>query len=705
MRRAQFVPVILCLFPLTLFGQSFTLQQVMSAPFCSHLTASPAKGRVAWTENIEGKRNLFIADPTKDANTYTVRQLTHFDADDGQEITDLEWAPDGNSIAYTRGGDIEGLEHPVPNPALLTEGVKQEVWLASLNEGTTRRIGNGHGAAISPNGDTIVYLMHEQIWSLDLKNPDAKPQRLFEGRGESSSLSWSPDSTSIAFVSNREDHSFIGVYTFATKALSFLYPGTWKDSQPTWSPDSKQVAFLRVAPAFPALPQRWARSADPFQICVSNVATGKTHIAFRATPGQGSLFREVSAKNQLIWSTDGHIVFPWELDGWTHLYSVPIGGGDATRLTTGPFEVEHVTSSGNRIVYDSNQYGSDTTDADRRHIWSIDAAGGTPKALTHGKGVEVFPAIASNGKIVAIHSDAGTPGRPALIDNTGELHDLDAKAIPSTFPAAKMIAPQQVIFPASDGLQIHGQLFLPTDANDGKKHPAIVFFHGGSRRQMLLGWHYMEYYSNTYAMNEYLTSLGYIVLSVNYRSGIGYGMNFRQAENYGFNGASEYRDVEGAGQYLHTRTDVDTKRIGVWGGSYGGYLTALALARASNVFAAGVDLHGVHDWRLEMGFYRSSPDANVDMAAVARTAWESSPMADLKTWRSPVLLIQGDDDRNVVFTQTVRLAAALRLQGVPVEEIVFPDEVHDFLLHRNWITAYTAAAEFFQRKLNALPKD
>jgi len=136
----------------------------------------PHKGRVAWTENIEGKRNLFIADPAKDANTYSVRQLTHFDTDDGQEITDLEWAPDSDSIAYTRGGDIDGLEHPVPNPALLTQGVKQEVWLASLNDSTTRRIGNGNGAAISPKGDILVYLEHEQIWSFDLKNPDAKPQ-------------------------------------------------------------------------------------------------------------------------------------------------------------------------------------------------------------------------------------------------------------------------------------------------------------------------------------------------------------------------------------------------------------------------------------------------------------------------------------------------------------------------------------------------
>jgi dipeptidyl aminopeptidase/acylaminoacyl peptidase len=144
---------------------------------------------------------------------------------------------------------------------------------------------------------------------------------------------------------------------------------------------------------------------------------------------------------------------------------------------------------------------------------------------------------------------------------------------------------------------------------------------------------------------------------------------------------------------------VDAKRIGAWGGSYGGYLTALALARGSDMYAAGVDLHGVHDWSLELDLWKPTSDFTVDQAAVSRLAWQSSPMASLDTWRSPVLLMQGDDDRNVLFAQTVRLAHELRARGVPVEEHVFPDEVHAFLLYRDWMTAYTLAADFLDRKL------
>jgi dipeptidyl aminopeptidase/acylaminoacyl peptidase len=252
-----------------------------------------------------------------------------------------------------------------------------------------------------------------------------------------------------------------------------------------------------------------------------------------------------------------------------------------------------------------------------------------------------------------------------------------------------------VIYTATDGMRIHAQLFRPPPAHvTDKIYPAVVFMHGGSRRQMLLGWHYMDYYNNAYAMNQYLASQGYYVLSINYRSGIGYGLNFREADNYGATGASEFNDVEGAGLYLRTLADVAPKHIGLWGGSYGGYLTALGLARASNLFAAGVDFHGVHDWSA-----RPAGSATTATTDATRTAFESSPMASVRTWRSPVLLIHGDDDRNVNFSETVTLAAALRQQGVYFEQLILPDEIHGFLRHASWLRGYHAAVDFLRRKL------
>jgi dipeptidyl aminopeptidase/acylaminoacyl peptidase len=306
--------------------------------------------------------------------------------------------------------------------------------------------------------------------------------------------------------------------------------------------------------------------------------------------------------------------------------------------------------------------------------------------------------VANDGTIAVLRSDVHVPIRAAVLRDD-KFIDLAPQAIPADFPGAKFVTPQQVIFPAADGLELHGQLFMPAGIAPGERHPAMVFFHGGSQRQMLLGWHSMEYYSNAYAMNQYLASLGYIVLSVNYRGGTGYGLDFREALNYGASGGSEYNDVIGAGLYLKNRPDVDPARIGAWGGSWGGYLTALALARASNLFAAGVDMHGVHDWRVDVPTLGPDSDPN-EQANVMRVAFESSPIASVTTWRSPVLLIHGDDDRDVSFSETEELVEALRRQKVDFEELIFPDEGHAFLLRRDWVRAYAASADFLGRKLH-----
>jgi dipeptidyl aminopeptidase/acylaminoacyl peptidase len=676
---------------------SFTLEQVMSAPFVSELTAAPAGARVAWIANDQGRRNIWVARLGAHPDA---QQITHYNEDDGEEISGLAWSADGEWLAYTRGGDAEWPERPAPNPALLTAGVKQEMWVIAAGGGTPRDIGEGHAAAISATG-IVAYLLHGQIWTASLKDTAAKPQQLLQARGDEQDLRWSPDGTALAFVSARDDHSFVGVYRFATKTLEYLEPGTYSDSNPTWSPDSKEVAFVRQ-PLEPEYASRWMREAEPWSICVAEVQSGEGREVWHAERGAGSIFHETNGASELWWSADGKIVFPWERGGWTHLYAVPWQGGPAALLTPGEFEVDHVAFSTDRkrIVYSSNQYGSDPLDEDRKHLWSVSVDGGgdgaAPQALKRGDGIETEPAIASDGEVALVSMDARVPAHAAVL-KASRPQDLAPQTLPADFPAAKLVVPQQVIFSAADGMQIHGQLFLP---GDGKaKHPAVVFFHGGSRRQMLLGWNPMGYYSNAYAMNQYLASRGYVVLSINYRSGIGYGLNFRQALHFGPGGASEYNDVIGAGLYLRGRADVDAQRIGAWGGSYGGYLTALALARASDLFAAGVDMHGVHDWSLEVDLWKPTSDFIEDRKAESRVAWESSPMAALGTWRSPVLLMQGDDDRNVLFAQTVRLANALRTRGVPVEEHVFPDEVHDFLLHRDWLTAYRLSADFLDRKL------
>jgi dipeptidyl aminopeptidase/acylaminoacyl peptidase len=666
--------------------QPFSLEQVTSAPFPSNLVASPSGGQVAWQLNARGVRNIWVAAPPE----YRGRQITNYNEDDGLEIDQIQWTPDGRALLYVRGGDFEmGRENP--NPRSDPGGVEQVIWMVSAEGGTPRRLAEGHSPAVSPKGDRVAFIQKDQIWMAPLAG-DEKPAQAVHSGGKAQSLRWSPEGAKLAFISTRGDHSFIGVFDPAAKWLRYLDPGVDQDSEPAWSPDSRQIAFIRVPTSNEIfVPQR---TGEPWSIRVADVTTGRGTQVWKAESGRGSLFQAVVARAKLMWA-GSRLVFPWERTGWLHLYSIPATGGTPLELTPGEFEVEHVTQTpdGGEVVFSSNQ-----DDIDRRHLWKVAADHAGPATLNCGKDIEWAPVVTSNGRVAFLRSGPLQSARAAIIGDSGEPRDLAPDSIPADFPAALLVKPQPVMISAADGMQIHAQVFLPRNLQAGERRPAVVFFHGGSRRQMLLGWHYMYYYNNAYAMNQYLASRGFIVLSVNYRSGIGYGLDFREALHYGARGASEFNDVVGAGLYLRNRPDVDPARIGLWGGSYGGYLTALGLARASDLFAAGVDFHGVHDWNVVIRNFVSSYDPQKQQEA-ARIAFESSPMAAVKQWRSPVLLIHGDDDRNVPFSETVTLADALRKQSVEFEELIFPDEVHDFLTHSHWLEAYHKTDDFLGRHL------
>ena len=674
-------------------GSSAGIEQLMSAPFPSDLAAAPVGGHVAWVQNAAGVRNIWIAM----APDYAARQLTQFKSDDGQEIAQLAWTADAASIVFVRGG-APNREGQIPNPMSNPAGADQSVWVIAVAGGEAKRLGEGNSPAVAKSG-RIAWLHKGQVMSVESAAAAAanKIEPLFKMRGAASSLRWSPDGIQLAFISERGTHGFAGVYHTASQALQFLAPSVDSDSEPVWSPDSKQIAFLRLPAGRDRNLFGPVRTGDPWSIQVADAATGEARQVFTAEPGRGSVFRAITAVNQILWTTSGQLVFPWERDGWLHLYSIPAAGGTgAPRLLTfGEFEVEDagLSADGREVIYSSN-----SDDSDRRHLFRVPAAGGAVTPITSGKGIEWSPAMTSDGKAVAFfRSDAKLPARAAIMEAFGTPRDLS----PLEFPADNLVEPQPVVITAADGMKIRCQLFLPPGAAaGGDRKPALLFLHGGSRRQMLLGWHYMPYYHATYAMNQWLAAKGYIVLSVNYRSGTGYGLDFREATNFGTTGASEFNDVMGAGLYLQSRTDVDPKRIGLWGGSYGGYLTALGLSRASDLFAAGVDIHGVHDWNVVIRNFQPTYNPLAD-PAFAKLAFESSPLASVKTWRSPVLLIHGDDDRNVPFSETVTLAAALRKQGVEFEQRIFPDEIHGFLRHSRWLEVFRAAGDFLDRRLKS----
>lgn len=669
-------------------GSGFTLEQILSSPFPSDLIVSEKGDKLAWVFDAEGKRNIWLAE----APAFNGRQLTRYDKDDGQEITEPAFSPDGRWIAFVHGGPPNS-EREIPNPTSDPAGAKREVWLVSARTGSTVRVGEGTSPMFSPRGDRVIFEQENHLWAasvpVGVAGAAGAPKKMFEIRGGVNSPSWSPDGTSLLFVSTRGDHSFIAIYEAASSRIRFLEPSVDRDIMPRWSPDGKRIAYIRLFNVVDTLTADKERIV-PWSIRVVDVASGVGKEIWKSGDGEMDSFSRLPmGENQFQWAAGGRIVFASEKDGWAHLYSIPSGGGALTPLTPGAYEVENVAWSPDRTFM---IVASNARDINHRHLWKVSVTGGEPQQLTQGNSIEMYPAMASGGKQIAfMHATATHPFLPYIASaDAKETRPLVARAVPAVFPESQLVEPEPVTFKAADGMEIHGQLFKRNNVSG--RSPAIVFMHGGPIRQMLPTWHYSYYYHNSYAMNQYLASRGYVVLSVNYRSGIGYGRAFREAKHRGPRGASEYQDIVAAGKYLRSRSDVDGKRIGLWGGSYGGYLTAMGLAHDSDLFAAGVDLHGVHDWSRRVG---PSPWATGDLAKLGR---ESSPISSVDKWKSPVLLIHGDDDRNVQFSQTIELVRKLRERGVEFEELIFPDEIHDFLRHESWLRAYHSASDFFDRK-------
>ncbi|HSN16577.1 MAG TPA: prolyl oligopeptidase family serine peptidase [Gammaproteobacteria bacterium] len=701
LRRLVFVLTALCLSSPVFGGEvgGFTLAQALSYPYPQELVAAPKGTALAWVQNEGGVRNVWMVD----GPGATPHQLTHYSADDGQEITQLRFSPDCNYLLFVRGGDHdanwpEPLE-PEPDSSPVKPAV--QVWVIFLKDDTQTLLGEGDAPAISPDSSKVAFIREHSVWWSPLAG-SPKPQALFFDRGHASDLAWSPDGTSLAFVSDREDHSFIGIYRDDRTPIEYLAPSTNRDFMPVWSPDGNRIAFVRM-PGDAGAPQSILKQVpNPWSIWLGDVASAKASLVWQSPKTLHGSYPETEGEANLHWLAGDRLLFLADLDNWPHLYTIASGGGTPRLLTPGKFMVEHVSVApdGSRVVYSANT-GDLAGDQDRRHLYMVSATGGAAVALTRGTTSEWTPKLAGDGETLGF-IQAGVQRPPLVMIGHMDKADWqpeDQESIPAGFPATGFVTPQPVTFKSADGLEVHGQLFAA--AGSASREPGIVFVHGGPPRQMLLTWHYMDYYSNAYAVNQYLASHGFVVLSVNYRLGVGYGHDYHHPAHWGPTGASEYQDVVAGARFLMRGKRVDAKRIGIWGGSYGGYLTAMGLARNSDIFKAGVDFHGVHDWSYELSDWYTGGHKRYeqgDRQQAFKQAYLSSPIASVRNWKSPVLLIQGDDDRNVYFNEMIDLANRLQDKGVHYEELVFPNEIHGFLRHASWLTADEATVEFFQRQ-------
>lgn len=675
-------------------AQPVTLEGLLSAPIPDPPVTAARAEVIAWSANERGVRNAWVAR----APQFEPRRLTAYDEDDGQPLTSLKLSADGRWLAYVRGSapDAAGTSS---NPDSDPDGAEQAVWIVPVDgSAAPRQIAPGKTPLFAPQGDALLVHAKGRISCHTLAPDRPAPawcvESLLKARGNNIASGFSPDGRQLLFTSNRGDHAFIGVLDLHARQVRWVAPDFNRDSAPAWSPDGRRIAFLRTAGLKPGSAFNLT-AANAFEVWSADAVSGNAMRLHRSSDDAGG-YAQFGVAAPLQFARDGRVVFASEQGGWLHWHAVPASGGTVTALTRGACEAETATLADDGTLL----FSGNCDDIERRQLFAVDARGSTQRRLSALPDIatDAVP-LAGDAWLAFRHADARLPTAIAVMAREGgEARRIFPATLPAEFPLESLVQPETVRFRAADGLELHAQLFEPPSGHAAGKRAALLYVHGGPIRQMLPGWHYGDYYYHDYANNQWLASQGFVVLSLNFRSGTGYGQAFRRAEGQGPRGSSEYQDVLAAHRYLAALPEVDRKRIGIYGGSYGGYLTAQALARDSGLFAAGVDRHGVHDWRESAkggdnsGLWGLQPD-ELELAGA------SSPVGHLDGWRSPVLIIHGDDDRAVKFSQGVDLVTRLRERGVDVETLVLPDEEHLFLRHATWLDVHARTMAFFRTRL------
>jgi dipeptidyl aminopeptidase/acylaminoacyl peptidase len=661
-------------------SELFTLPAALGVPFIYPPVASG-----------DGTALVFVTREGKARRVYfwragrRPRRLVDFPNDDGQELQSVAVSQRGEAVAFVRGGNLN-RQGDVPNPTGLPERPRQQVWLVGSSADVPRALDDGTDPQFSPDGLYLLWRKAQNIWAAPLSWKAGRlesvgtPFQLLSG--PRTGFVFSPDGKKIAYESNGS----VEVYDFATKSALVVPRGSDVDFSPVWSPDSRYLAFIRGER--PYSDTRRADGCDFSRYCGPPASSNPWAIwkvqlseltpvkLWQARAGRGSSFYGLDqslspGQGALLWTAYGRVIFPYEGDGWLHLYSVPVAGGASKLLTPGDGEVETAAlgSDGHTVFFASN-----IGDLGRRHLSTVTDNGATQIVAQGDRSFWSPVPLKGNG---IAYLGAGWNDGPRLFwrpngrASTNEFRPLylQSSAI------KRFVKPRLVEFAAADGKAAFGQLFLP-------RNPAgcaILFSHGGGRRQMLPGFHYMDAYQYLYELNQYLASNGCAVLSVDYRSGTMHGEAFRNAPGWGFDGNTELQDFVGAVKWLREQPFVDpTKGLGIYGLSWGGYMTANALSLRPDLFTVGFDMAGVH--------FPPTPDL-----------LQHSAIGNIENWKGAVFLVQGDDDRNVDFDQGIALAHALITKRPDVEfkQKVLPGQTHDlYLTFEQLVDVYQQGADF-----------
>ncbi|HKV62557.1 MAG TPA: prolyl oligopeptidase family serine peptidase [Candidatus Acidoferrum sp.] len=410
-------------------------------------------------------------------------------------------------------------------------------------------------------------------------------------------------------------------------------------------------------------------------------------------------------------SPDGKwIAFLSDQDGWDHIYVMPSAGGDAVQITKGKFEAWRPAWShdSTRIAFDAN---SEDHPGDR--ALGVAKINGDPSHaevtyVTTGKGTNIEPHWSEgDARLVYQHTDPHNSADLFAINASPNAQPVRlTDSMPSGIDHSQFVEPQFVHYPGPDGQQVPAWLFVPKNFDKSKKHPAILWIHGDGVNQNYDGWHVQRNYAVYYSIHQYFLQKGYVVLAPDYRGSIGYGRDWRTGV-YMDVGGKDAKDAWMGANYLKTLSYVDGDRIGVWGLSYGGFFTLIAMTDEPTLFRCGVDVAGVVDYVMYYhdpyhGDWTASrigtPEENPQVYANA------SPISHIDRLARPLLVLHGTADVNVPFIESVWLMdeALKKNKGSLVDFMMYPGEFHYFSREHILRDAWHRVDDFFDLHLRGV---
>ena len=646
---------------------NISLREVLDIRYPSDFEWSPDGRFLSFVWYFRGIRDLYLIP----MDSKEIKQLTVSDGN----VRTYSWNKESKLIAYQKDEDIYYVDVNIGKPVSLVVSSKK-----------------CRNPRWSPVSNELAYIMDNDIW---LYSFDSHTNTQLTKSGNVEDFKWSKDGGKIAFKVGEKGKSGWKIFSIKDGEIIWESEDGLCESL-IWMPNGKKVLYSLAD--FNYISRRYLL-ADIEENVVEEILTEKDE--------RGLLF-EVPP---IVSNKGNKVIFVLLVDGWTHLWLKDLENGELVQLTRG--ECEDIGCEGDSPVWTPNDdlivFSSSRKNLTERHIWSVKPDGSDLEMLIPLDGTSVFPKVSPDGeKIVFLHSDPYEAPDIWMFDTKTRDVEKLTNSMPKTLTKEKIVAPKIVTYSGAKNWKIYACLFVPPNLEKGKKYPAIVWLHGGPIRQMVRnGWHPMQIYSLFYSFHQLLVHKGYVVLFIDYRGSIGYGREFMQGI-YREMGVSDVIDVVKAVDYLKSLGFVDKERIGVWGISYGGYLTLQVLTKYPDVFKAGVNIAGVTDFEswmkwaeenyvLAAAFFRAKLGGNTSKNK--SLYMEASAINFIKNIKVPLLNLHGTADEAVTFKQLDELIKALVKEGKHFEVMYYPEEKHAFEKAETWLDAFNRVMKFFEENI------